>query len=97
VKSIFVGNLDYGASEESLRALFETHGTVNRVNIVKHRVVGQRRGFGFVEMANDREGEEAIAALNGRDFDSRTLKVDEARSKAERSDGGAGGFGRQRW
>ena len=95
MKNIFVGNLSFGATEESIRSLFETHGTVGRVNIVTDRDTGQPRGFGFVEMSNDSEGEKAIAALNGTDLDGRTLNVNEARPKPERSHGG--GFGRRRW
>ena len=96
MKNIFVGNLSFGASEESVRALFEPHGTVDRVNIVKDRDTGQARGFGFLEMSNDREGDKAIAAVNGIDLDGRTLNVNEARPKADRSSGG-GGAGRKRW
>ena len=81
MKNIYVGNLSFGASEESVRALFETHGTVDRVNLVTDRDTGQPRGFGFVEMANDGEGEKAIAAVNGMDLDGRTLNVNEARPK----------------
>jgi cold-inducible RNA-binding protein len=96
MKNIYVGNLSFGATEDSVRALFETHGTVGRVNIVTDRDSGQPRGFGFVEMSNDGEGEKAIAALNGTDFDGRALSVNEARPKTERS-GGGGGFGRKRY
>jgi RNA recognition motif-containing protein len=78
--------------------LFETHGAVGRVNIVTDRDTGQPRGFGFVEMDNDAEGDKAIAAINGQDLDGRTLNVNEARPKTERSGGGGGGgFGRKRW
>jgi len=97
VKNIFVGNLSFGASEESVRALFATHGTVDRVNIVTDRDSGQPRGFGFVEMANDAEGDKAIAAVNGMNLDGRALNVNEARPKADRSNGSGGGFGRKRW
>jgi|SRR5450432_391563 cold-inducible RNA-binding protein len=98
MKNIFVGNLSFGATEDSVRALFETHGAVGRVNIVTDRDSGQPRGFGFVEMSNDGEGEKAIAALNGTDLDGRALNVNEARPKAERSSGGGGGGGgRKRW
>jgi cold-inducible RNA-binding protein len=97
VKNIYVGNLSFGATEESVRALFETYGAVDRVNIVTDRDTGRPRGFGFVEMANDGEGDKAIAGVNGRDLDGRTLNVNEARPKTERSGGGGGGFGRQRW
>ena len=96
MKNIYVGNLSFGASEESVRALFETHGTVSRVNIVTDRDSGQPRGFGFVEMANDGEGEKAIAAVNGTNVDGRTLNVNEARPKTDRPSGG-GGFGKKRW
>jgi len=98
VKNIYVGNLSFGASEESVRALFEGYGTVGRVNIVTDRDTGQPRGFGFVEMSNDGEGEKAIAAVNGKELDGRALSVNEARPKADRgSGGGGGGFGRKRW
>jgi cold-inducible RNA-binding protein len=104
VKNIFVGNLSFGATEDAVRSLFEAYGTVQRVSIVTDRDSGQPRGFGFVEMANDGEGEKAIAALNGRDLEGRTLNVNEARPKEDRggggnrSGGGGGGYGRrQRW
>jgi cold-inducible RNA-binding protein len=98
MKNIFVGNLSFGATVASVRTLFEAHGTVGRVNIVTDRDSGQARGFGFVEMDNNSEGDRAIAALNGTDFDGRTLNVNEARPKTERSaGGGGGGFGKKRW
>ena len=98
MKNIFVGNLSFGASEEAVRELFQAHGTVDRVNIVTDRDTGQPRGFGFVEMPNDAEGDKGIAAVNGKDLDGRTLNVSEARPKADRSSGGGGGgFGRKRW
>jgi len=62
MKNIFVGNLSFGATEQSVRTLFEAHGAVDRVNIVTDRDSGQPRGFGFVEMSNDSEGDRAIAA-----------------------------------
>ena len=96
MKNIYVGNLDFGATEDSVRSLFEPHGSVARVNIVTDRDTGQPRGFGFVEMSNDAEGEKAIAALNGKDFGGRALSVNEARPKTERSSRG-GGFGRRRY
>ena len=97
MKNIYVGNLSFDATEESVRALFEAYGTVGRVNIVTDRDTGQPRGFGFVEMANDGEGDKAIAAVNGTELGGRALNVNEARPKAERSSGGGGGFGRKRW
>ncbi len=88
MKNIFVGNLSFGATEDSIRSLFEAHGTVERVSIVTDRDSGQPRGFGFVEMTNDDEAERAIAALNGREHGGRDLTVNEARPKGERSGGG---------
>ena len=99
MKNIFVGNLSFGATETTLRSLFESHGTVDRVSIVTDRETGRSRGFGFVEMPNDHEGDQAIARLNGADFDGRSMNVNEARPRAERGSGGyGGGGGRQsRW
>ncbi len=89
MKNIFVGNLSFGSTEQDIRSLFETYGTVDRVNIVTDRDSGQPRGFGFVEMGNDREGEKAISGLNGRDVGGRALNVNEARPKT--AGGGGGG------
>jgi RNA recognition motif-containing protein len=88
LKNIFVGNLSFGATEGSLRSLFEQYGTIDRVSIVTDRDTGQARGFGFVEMANDAEGDRAIAELNGRELDGRAINVNEARPKADRGSGG---------
>jgi RNA recognition motif-containing protein len=104
MKNIFVGNLSFGATEQSIRSLFEAHGTVERVNVVTDRDTGQPRGFAFVEMSDNAAGEKAISALNGQDLDGRTLTVNEARPKEDRG-GGGGGFRRsgggggrgQRW
>jgi RNA recognition motif-containing protein len=96
LKNIFVGNLDFNTSEEELRQLFESHGQVDRVSIMTDRDTGRSRGFGFVEMANSEEGDKAIAALNGSQIGGRTLNVNEARPKPERTGGGGGGGGRGR-
>ena len=81
--------------------MFEQYGTVDRVNIVTDRDTGRARGFGFVEMGNDAEGQKAIAGLNGRDLDGRTLNVNEARPKENRGGGGfrakSGGRQNSRW
>lgn len=74
--------------------MFEAYGAVDRVNLVTDRETGRARGFGFVEMSNDAEGDKAIAALNGRDLDGRTLNVNEARPKESRGGGFGGGGGR---
>ncbi len=105
MKNIFVGNLDFNSSEDELRQLFGAYGQVDRVSIMTDRDTGRSRGFGFVEMANEEEGEKAIAALNGTQVGGRKLNVNEARPKTERSGGGGrdrggrggGGGGRNRW
>src|SRR5438552_5780563 len=97
MKNIYVGNLSFGATEDAVRSLFEAHGAVERVNIVTDRDSGQPRGFGFVEMTNDGDGDKAIAALNGKDLDGRTLNVNAAKPKTERSGGGGGGYGKKSW
>lgn len=91
MKNIFVGNLSFGVTESAIRSLFEQHGSVERVNIITDRETGQARGFGFVEMTVNAEADRAIAALNGRDLEGRTLNVNEARPKTERGFGGGGG------
>jgi len=92
VKNIFVGNLSFNTNEDELRQIFEGYGQVDRVSILTDRDTGRSRGFGFVEMASDEDGEKAIAALNGSQFGGRTINVNEARPKSDRG-GGGGGFG----
>lgn len=91
MKNIFVGNLSFSATEEAIRSLFESHGAVDRVNLVTDRDTGRSRGFAFVEMTDDAAGERAISSLNGKELDGRALNVNEARPKAERT-GFGGGF-----
>ena len=90
MKNIFVGNLSFGATEDAVRSMFAAHGSVDRVSIVTDRDTGQARGFGFVEMSNNDEGDRAIAALNGVELDGRALNVNEARPKTDRASGGGG-------
>ena len=99
MKNIFVGNLSFGASEGSVRSLFEAYGSVDRVNLITDRDTGQARGFGFVEMSVNADADRAIAELNGHQLDGRALNVNEARPKNERTGGGGGGGGRrnERW
>jgi RNA recognition motif-containing protein len=96
MKNIFVGNLNFGATESSVRSLFEAYGTVERVSIITDRDTGRAKGFGFVEMSVNAEAERAIAELNGSDLDGRALNVNEARPKTDRGFGGGGGGGGQR-
>jgi RNA recognition motif-containing protein len=98
VKNIYVGNLSYETGEADLRALFEAHGSVESVSVVMDRDTGKSRGFGFVEMTNESEGNAAIEALNGSSLHGRDLTVNEARPRPARSGGGGGGRGRgNRW
>jgi RNA recognition motif-containing protein len=88
VTKLYVGNLPFTATEDSVRTLFTTHGTVEKVALISDRDTGRARGFGFVEMSNA-DASRAMQALNGTDFDGRTLKVNEAQDRA----GGGGGGG----
>jgi RNA recognition motif-containing protein len=93
VKNIFVGNLSFNTGEDELRQAFEAYGQVDRVSILTDRDTGRSRGFGFVEMASNEDGDKAIAALNGKEVGGRTINVNEARPKTERAAGGGGGGG----
>lgn len=98
-----MGNLSYETTEDSIRSIFQSYGAVDRVNIITDRETGRARGFAFVEMSVDAEGNAAINGLNGKDLDGRTLNVNEARPKAERGSGGdgyrsnSGGSRQSRW
>jgi RNA recognition motif-containing protein len=92
--NLYVGNFPFNTTEEDLNNAFSQFGTVVKVNIVKDRDRGTSKGFGFVEMSSDSEGEAAVAGLNGKDFNGRTLKVNEAHAQGERR--GGGGFRRDR-
>ena len=98
MKNIYVGNLAFGSNEDTIRALFESYGTVDNVSIIRDRDTGQSRGFGFVEMADAEAADRAVAELNGTDLEGRALTVNEARPRADRggSGGGGGGGGRGR-
>jgi cold-inducible RNA-binding protein len=84
VINIFVGNLGFSTTEEPLRALFESYGSIASVTIVKDRDTGEPRGFAFVEMRQDSEAQAAIAALQGAVLNERVLRMNEARPKARR-------------
>jgi len=94
MKNIFVGNLDFSATDSSVRSLFEPYGAVQRVNVVTDRDTGRSRGFAFVEMADSAQADQAIAALNGATLEGRALNVNEARPKTEGGGGSRGGFSR---
>jgi RNA recognition motif-containing protein len=83
---LYVGNLNYAVTNEQLEELFEAYGDVRSVNII------EGKGFGFVELSSSEEAEKAKEALNGSEFEGRTLKVDEARPRRDRGDRRGGGF-----
>jgi RNA recognition motif-containing protein len=95
-KKLYVGNLTYGVTNETLEQMFAPHGTVQSAQVIMDRDTGRSKGFGFVEMSSDQEAQAAIAAMNGKDVDGRNLTVNEARPKTEggRSGGGRSGGGR---
>jgi len=86
---LFVGNLPFTATEESVRALFAPHGTVESLALINDRDTGRPRGFGFIEMSSA-DAARAMSSLNGVDFEGRALKVNEAQAR-ERSGGNGGG------
>ena len=90
-KRLYVGNLSYQTTETDLTSLFEQVGPVESVNIITDRDTGRSKGFGFVEMSNE-DAEKAIAQFNSTELNGRTLTVNEARPREERS-GGRGGYG----
>lgn len=90
---IYVGGLSYATNSEGLRQLFASLGEVTDATVVEDRYTGQSKGFGFVEMPNAAEAQAAINKLNGSMHDGRSLTVNEARPREERSGGGGGGRG----
>ncbi len=92
-KKLYVGNLAYSVTDSTLQELFGQHGTVQSAQVIMDRDAGRSKGFGFVEMGSDQEAQAAIAALNGKEVDGRSLTVNEARPKTEGGGGGRGGHG----
>ncbi|MEP7322075.1 MAG: RNA-binding protein [Saprospiraceae bacterium] len=96
--NIYVANISYSASDDQLEALFAQYGAVKSAKIIMDRMSGRSRGFGFVEMENDDDAKNAIAALNGQTWMEKVLNVNEARPKEDRGPsrpgggGGGGGF-----
>jgi len=91
---LYVGNISYGTTKETLEKTFAEHGEVTGVNIITDRQTGRPKGFAFVEMATPEAAEAAKEALNGLELDGRTLNVDNAREQEPRRSGGFGGGGR---
>jgi RNA recognition motif-containing protein len=109
-KRLYVGNLPFSATDESLMQMFQQAGQVESARIITDRDTGRNKGFGFVEMSTDQEAADAITKFNGADFEGRSVTVNEARPMPPREGGGGGrgfrggggdrgkrGGGRQRW
>ena len=90
-RKLYVGNLPYSATQDSLQDKFSQCGTVESATVITDRDTGQSKGFGFVEMSSDSEAQKAIQDLNGTEIDGREIKVNEAKPKAPRGGGGGGG------
>ncbi|HTK27620.1 MAG TPA: RNA-binding protein [Pyrinomonadaceae bacterium] len=88
---LYVGNLSFNTSASDLQNIFGEIGTVESANLIEDRETGRSRGFAFVEMSSQAEGENAIAQLNGKEVDGRELKVNEAKPQEKRNNGGGGG------
>lgn len=90
---IYVGNLSFDTSDQSLEGLFSNYGEVEEVAVITDRETGRPRGFAFVTMKDEESGRKAIEATNGQEFEGRTLNVNEARPREQRGGGGGGGGG----
>ncbi len=91
--NIYVGNLSYDVTEDSLREAFSAYGEVDSVNVIKDKYSGKSKGFGFIEMKDDAKAQAAIDGLNSKDLLGRALKVSQAKPRTENRDRGGGGFG----
>ncbi|MDP8256833.1 MAG: RNA-binding protein [Candidatus Alcyoniella australis] len=98
-KKMYVGGLSWNTTDEILRSEFAKFGEVTDVAVIKDRDTGRSRGFGFVTMGDEESCKSAMAALDGKELDGRTIKVNEAQDKGPRNSGGGGGGGggRDRW
>src|SRR5690349_13057427 len=104
---LYVGNISFNTTVGDLEKMFGESGTVQSANVIEDRETGRSRGFGFVEMSTAEEANAAIAALNGKEIDGRSLKVNEAKPREDRGNGGGGrnnygggggyGGGKNRW
>ena len=91
-KKLYCGNLSYNVSNSDLDQIFGEYGTVQSAEVIMDRDTGRSKGFGFVEMGSDEEAQAAIAGVNGKEHDGRTLTVNEARPRENRGGGGGRGF-----
>lgn len=94
--NIYVGNMSFDTTEDQLRQAFEAHGEVSSCKVIMDRDTGRPKGFGFVEMPSNDEASAAMSAINGQDFNGRTLNVNEAKPRNDNRGGGGGGGGYRR-
>jgi RNA recognition motif-containing protein len=92
-RKLYVGNLAYGVTSTDLQTMFEAFGAVQSAQVIMDRDTGRSKGFGFVEMGSDQEAQAAIAGMNGKEYDGRSLTVNEAKPREDRGGGGRGGYG----
>lgn len=90
---IYIGNMSFNTTEDTVRQAFETYGEITSINLISDRDTGRPKGFGFVEMANDEHAKAAIAGLNGTEIDGRAVNVNEARPRPEGGGNRGGGGG----
>ena len=95
-KNLYVGNLSYDTTEDTLRTLFAEYGEIDSVNLITDRYTGRSRGFAFVEMSTEKAAAEAIRGLNGKQVDEREIRVDKAKPKPAREQQRTG-WGRSSW
>lgn len=95
--NIYVGNLSHDVTEDELRGAFEAFGEVASASVIKDKYTQESRGFGFVEMPTQSEGQAAITGLNGTDLKGRALRVDQAKPRSDNRGGGGGGGGGRSW
>jgi RNA recognition motif-containing protein len=92
-RKLYVGNLPYSATEQSLREAFAASGTVDSVSVITDRDTGQSKGFAFIEMSSDQEAQAATQAMNGASLDGRQIKVNEAKPREAGGGNRGGGYG----
>ena len=94
-KKLYVGNLSYDIDSSALEEMFSPHGQVMSANVINDRYTGQSKGFGFVEMSSEAEAQAAMEALDGKEYNGRAIRVNEARPREDRGGGGGGGGRRE--
>ena len=94
--NLYVGNLSYDTTEDTLRTLFAEYGQIESVRLITDRYTGRSKGFAFVEMATEQSAQEAISGLSGKQVDDREIKADKAKPRSDGNRQGSG-WGRSRW